>query len=205
MTRIALIDGPLVLGRHGCVAVMDPIGSAVADSPAGQHARAVAGAIQSRAPGVQIVSIPVFQGKLSARASDLVTALHLAADSGAAIIHCSLGLARDVVDVAKAVAALKGITVASAPARGDPVWPAALPQVLSVQGDARCGPGQWSVLSLPTADYGACPTANGIAGASIAAASLTGILAQQHISDPAEARAFLLREAAFHGRERRLA
>lgn len=207
MTRIALIDGPLAVGRSGCTALLDPSGEAVIESPAGQHAAAVAATIRAEAPEADILSIPVFHGKLSARIADLVSALELAADSDAAIVHCSLGLARDDAGVARAVAALAGrIVIASAPARGAPVWPAALPRVFSVQGDARCGAGQWSVLKLPAADYGACPRAGngaGIAGASIAAAHMTGILAHRAPATEDAARAWLSASAAFHGRERR--
>ncbi|WP_425101826.1 subtilisin-like serine protease QhpE [Tropicibacter sp. S64] len=209
MTRIALIDGPLPPGQFGCTTLLDPENTAVVDSSAGHHASALAAAIHSAAPDAEILSIPVFKGGLSARVSDLVTALRIAADIGAEITHCSLGLGRNDPDVAAAIAALQGrIIVASAPARGDPVWPAALPAVLSVQGDARCGPGQWSVLDLPTADYGACPhpdPTHGIAGASLAAARLTGLLAGQALTTETEARHWLRSAAAWYGRERRTA
>lgn len=208
MIRVALIDGPLPVGQAGCEALLGRGSEAVIDSPAGRHVAAVAAAIRAGAPGAAILSIPVFMGGLSARVTDLIEALRLAADSGAGIVHCSLGLARNDARVAAAIGALSGrVVVASAPARGDPVWPAALPEVLSVQGDARCGPGQWSVLDLPTADFGACPMLGGeggIAGASIAAAHLTGILAARGLTDGHAARALLRAEAAFHGRERRV-
>lgn len=204
MRLVALIDGPLPAEFEGCVGVIDPLLEAVTDSPAGQHASAVARAILSEAPEVRLLSIPVFKARLAARTSDLVTALEQAAESGAEIVHCSLGLARNDPAVAAAIEALgKRIVVASAPARGDPVWPAALATVISVQGDARCGPGEWSRLDLPTADYGACPASQGIAGASIAAAHLTGILAAQRVTTDQQARAFLNAGAAHVGRERR--
>lgn len=209
MTRIALIDGPLRPGASGCVALEDPWGGANAASPAGRHAAAVAAAITALAPDAEIISIPVFQGRLAARVQDLVLALETAARTGAAIVHCSLGLARNDAAVAAAIDALSGIiVVASAPARGAPVWPAALASVLSVQGDARCGARQWSHLGLPQADYGACPHSESdpaIAGASIAAAHLTGLLAGSGVAAPAAARDWLLRGAAHVGRERRTA
>lgn len=207
MTHIALIDGPLAPGQSGCAALLDPAGKAVFDSPASHHASALAEVIHARAPDVRITAIPVFHGKLTARVSDLVAALELAAESGAGIVHCSLGLARNDAGVARAIARLKGsIVIASAPARGAPVWPAALPRVFSVQGDARCGPGQWSVLNLPAVDYGACPhggTGAGLAGASIAAAHMTGILAHHAPGTEDAARTWLSASAAFYGRERR--
>lgn len=209
MTRIALIDGPLLPGSSLCVALEDPWGGAVAASPAGRHAAAVAAVITSLAPDAEIVSIPVFQGRLAARVQDLVLALDVAVGTGAEIVHCSLGLSRNDAQVAAAIGALSGaIVIASGPARGDPVWPAALPSVLSVQGDARCTATQWSHLGLPNADYGACPRSASdpaIAGASIAAAHLTGHLAASGLSAPAPARDWLLRGAAHVGRERRTA
>ncbi len=207
MTRIALIDGPLQVGEFGCTEIVDPDGLAVFQSPAGRHASAVAATIRAEAPSAEILSIPVFRGKLSARVQDLCTALDLARQSRAPIVHCSLGLARNDAAVASAVHALSGrIVVASAPARGDPVWPAALPEVFAVQGDARCAPGEWSVLDLPSADYGACPRPTGaghIAGASIAAARMTGILAARGELSADGARAWLHAAGSFYGRERR--
>lgn len=207
MTVVALIDGPLPPGESGCVSLLGM--EEAPDSPARRHATVLADAICAQAPQTTILSIPVFRGGLSARVSDLVEALRQAAESDAQIVHCSLGLPRNDPWVEAAIRALDDrIVVASAPARGDPVWPAALPSVISVQGDARCGPGQWSALALPTADFGACPHADnrfGIAGASVAAANLTGILAQADLSSPEPARHMLIAGAAFHGRERRLA
>ena len=207
MTLVALIDGPLAPGRYGCVGCLDPVGAPVFDSPAGQHASAVAATLLAEAPGAEILSIPVFRGRLTAGVPDLVAALALAAETDAAVVHCSLGLARDDPRVARAVDALSGrIVLASGPARGGPVWPAALPRVFSVQGDARCGPGEWSVLGLPTADYGACPRSEDggrIAGASIAAAHMTGILAARGDLAEDSARILLQEAAAFRGRERR--
>ena len=157
----------------------------------------------------RFISIPVFPGRLSATAVNLAEALTLAAGTPADIIHCSLGLARNDADVARAIEALDGrIVLSSAPARGEPVWPAAHASVIAVQGDARCRPGEWSCLALPSADYGACPygpAGTDAAGASIAAANLTGILAVRSILLPAQARALLNQQANYRGRERKSA
>ena len=190
MIRIALIDGPL---------------DAKPDTPATRHAAAVAATILSEAPTARIESHPVFRDRLATSAADLARALE-AADAD--IVHCSLGLPRADATIAQTVAKLiaKGrILVASAPARGAPVWPAALPGVISVQGDARCGPGQWSHLALPAATFGACPRSpRDLAGASFAAAHITGILAAKALTDPAQAAATLRAQATFTGPERRL-
>jgi hypothetical protein len=209
MTLIALIDGPLPPDHPAVAQLIDVRGGAVVDSPAGRHATAVAGAILAGAPGARFVNIAVFAGTLGASAADLAAALDTAAGTGAPIVHCSLGLPRDDGAIAGRVARICGagrIVVASAPARGGPVWPAALPDVISVQGDARCGPGQWSRLGLPTADYGACPRSaapSGIAGASVAAANLTSIIVGLGWSSPDTARHALDAGAAYRGRERR--
>lgn len=207
MMRVALIDGPLPADYPRCIAFRPGNVACVVDSPAGQHAAAIAHAIGSLAPDARLISIPVFPALLSARTADLVAALRRASESEADIVHCSLGFARYDAAVAQAVAALSGrIVVASAPARGGPVWPAALETVIAVQGDARCTVDQWSNLGLPGADYGACPSlaiSAEVAGASIAAAHLTGHIARKGVRSTTDARAFLDTQAAFVGRERR--
>lgn len=209
MRLVALIDGPLPPAHPALAGREDVIEGANADSPAGRHAAAMAAAILATAPATRIIGLAVFVGQLTTSAAALAAALERAAASEARIVHCSLGLPRPDEAVARAVAQLVAagrIIVASAPARGGPVWPAALPEVFSVQGDARCGPGQWSLLDLPTARYGASPRHDAkpeIAGASMAAAHLTGIIAASPWRDIADARAALDTKAAFRGRERR--
>ena len=209
MTVIALIDGPLSPDLACCDGVLEPAGAAFVDSPAGVHAASVAATILSVTTSARFISIPVFTGRLSATAANLAEALTLAAGTPADIIHCSLGLARNDADVARAIEALDGrIVLASAPARGGPVWPAAHASVIGVQGDARCRFGEWSCLALQSADYGACPygpAGSDAAGASIAAANLTGILAARSMRTPAQARALLDQQANYRGRERKSA
>lgn len=206
---IALIDGPLAPDHpafEGSLAMADEAAPA---SPGGRHAAAIAKAILAGAPGARFLSVPVFEARLVTDAATLAWALDAAA--GAALVHCSLGLARPDPEVGRAIDALLGagrVVVAAAPARGGPVWPAAQPGVVSVQGDARCGPGQWSLLDLPGAIFGACPRSAGepaLAGASVAAAHLTGLLARRLAgSSPAAALEALRAGACFVGRERRL-
>lgn len=209
MTLVALIDGPLASDHPALHARIDIPGVApVVDSPAGRHAAAMAAAITAGAPDARIVSIAVFAGSLAARADALGEALAAAADTEATLVHCSLGLSRYDPALAEQVSALlrTGRTlVAASAARGGPVWPAALPEVIAVQGDARCNAAQWSRLALPHADYGACPRLDAhapVAGASVAAAHLTGILARL-APPPENARQVLDAGATFHGREHR--
>jgi hypothetical protein len=177
-------------------------------TPGARHAAAIARAILAGCPGARFLSLPVFGARLVTDAPTLARAL--AAAGEADIAHCSLGLARPDAGIGGAVEALLAagrIVVAAAPARGGPAWPAACPGVVSVQGDARCGPGEWSLLDLPGVTFGACPRLEGepgVAGASVAAAHLTGLLAGLLAgSSPVAVIEALRCGARFVGRERR--
>ncbi|MFY2823820.1 subtilisin-like serine protease QhpE [Ruegeria sp. MALMAid1280] len=185
-STIALIDGPLptdfaALGRRE---ICCDIESCEADSTALRHATQMAHAILRNTPGAQIDNYVVFPGTLSTSVSSICNALDLVAQSDAMIVHCSFGLARDVPRLERSIRSITAAgktIVASAPARGGPVYPAFYRDVIAVQGDARCGPQEWSRLNLPHADFGACPSGADphIGGASIAAAHFSGLYAHQ--------------------------
>ncbi|MCX7644598.1 MAG: hypothetical protein N2Z62_04795 [Rhodobacteraceae bacterium] len=208
--RVALVDGPLAadhprVGRR--VVLRGAAAPGAAGSPAAVHAAALAGAVLARAPEAVIDSLVVFDGGLATDAASVAAALEAA--GGAQVVLCAFGLARDDPAIAAAAAALLAggaLVVAAAPARGGPVWHAALPGVIAVQGDARCAPGQWSHLA--EGRFGACPlAAEGVRGASAAAGHLAGHAARllaEGRSAPL-ARAALAAGAAFRGRERRMA
>lgn len=205
MTVVALIDGPLPACRHRH-SFCEPH-PAADRSPAARHASQMAAAILRNAPGVTIDSHVVFPGHLNTSVATICEALEHAAQSDARIVHCSFGIARNPPELAHAVAAVRAAgkwLVASAPARGAPVYPAGCDGVIAVQGDARCGPAQWSRLDLPQARFGACP--NGadpaIRGASVAAAHFTGLLVREYGAGRAD---LMPQTAAFQGRERILA
>lgn len=112
--------------------------------------------------------------------------------AGARIVNLSLGLTADrpILRQACADALARGaILVAAVPAIGATVFPAAYPGVLRVTGDARCRGDELAALADHRADIGACPwplgepapadTRPGVAGASVAAARVTGLLARQ--------------------------
>jgi hypothetical protein len=211
MPVIALIDGPLPPDTFGLQAqewLVDPPPTA-ADSPAAHHAAALAAAIRANAPDAGLLSLVVFAGRLACRARTIAQALDRIA--WAEIALCAFGMRTPDADVARAVAELQGrgtLLVAAAPARGDPVYPAALPGVVSVQGDARCGPGDWSHLALPTAAFGACPSSvhpGMTGGSSLAAAHFAGHLAARLVRarDPGAVLSAMRREARHVGRERR--
>lgn len=208
--RIALIDGPL-----------DPADPKVLHAERlrdgdGPHARAHAAAMRAAAlagcPGARLLSLGVFGAGLSTDAATVAAALDRAAALGAEVALCAFGMGRRDEAIAAACARLLAAgtaVVAAAPARGGPCWPAALPGVVSVQGDARCGPGDWSALGPPAPDWGACPVApghEGAAGSSTAAAHFAGLLAaRMAVNRRAAALDALRRSATFQGRERRSA
>ncbi|MOA36453.1 Subtilisin NAT precursor [compost metagenome] len=127
-----------------------------------------------------------------------------------ALINLSLGLRHDrpLLRAACQRALDAGIVLcAASPAQGEAVYPASYPGVLRISGDARCAPGQWSWLGSAQADFGAPVTAGGLAGASLACATLSGQIARYLQAHPGSDRAALLdhlrRGAAFMGAERR--
>ncbi len=208
---IALIDGPLA-DDHPALKQRIALAEGAAHPAAGRHAEALAAAMMLAAPDVQIVNLQIFGAQLATSAAQLVQALRLAAEQQTHIVHCSFGLTRKDEEMASAVTELQDLgasLVAAAPARGAATYPAALPGVLSVQGDARCRADEWSHLDLPTALFGAhalSMTSPEIRGASVAAAYLSGFLAARlgDGSSRGAAVAALRQEARFQGRERRL-
>jgi hypothetical protein len=201
--RLALIDGPLAAG-HPALGRQVFLRDAPAESPAGTHAAALAAAVLAHAPEAVIDNVVVFDGRLATDAATVARALEAAL--GAALVLCAFGLSRDDPAIRAAVAGcLDGgaLVVAAAPARGPASYPAALPGVVAVQGDARCGPDQWSVLT--PGRFGACPQAGPeVRGASAAAGHLAGHLARM-LHARAGAVAAIEAGAAFRGPERRLA
>ena len=209
MTVIALLDGPLPDGhpsRRRSVAFCD-LHPDVRHSPAAQHACQMAAAIRQSAPDALLESYVIFPGRLATSVSIVCEALREAARSDADIVHCSFGIARNAAELADVVASILASgkrIVASAPARGEAVYPALYDGVISVQGDARCGPGEWSWLNLPHARFGACAAAakSTIHGASTAAAHFTGLLAGAMQSGREDE---MQQAATYRGRERILA
>jgi hypothetical protein len=145
------------------------------------HAGAVAQAVLASAPDARFAVAQVFFDRLVTTAAQAAAGLDWLVGEGAAVVNMSFGLAanRAVLREACARATTRGIIlVASAPARGDPVFPAAYPDVIRVTGDARCAPGELSALDGPRADFGAPVRAATAAGASIGAAHVTGEIAR---------------------------
>ncbi|MBD1544921.1 hypothetical protein [Roseibium aggregatum] len=210
MIRIGLIDGALPADFPGLIAqarLFDPDGSPAAE----HHAGAMAATIRAQAGEVHFVNAVVFPGRLSTSAQTVCDALEWLAEDPPEIVLCSFGMARSSVELTartKALLQAGSLVVASAPARGDPVFPAAIGGVLSVQGDARCQPGDLSRLDLPQATFGACPIATDhpdIRGASAAAAHMAGLLAKNWQGSAADTQDALKTAFRYRGRERRSA
>jgi len=165
----------------------------------------------------------VFWGQMPASAAAVAAALDWAVAGGANLIHMSLGLAADRAVLAGAVSRAVSagcVVVASAPARGGVVYPAAYRGVIRGTGDARCGTGELSCLG--PGFFGGCPrwvtggTEEGVAGAgggggvvgvgagaSVGAAWVTrSILSEPTRRNASEVIDLLTKKASYRGRER---
>jgi hypothetical protein len=179
------------------------------------HGAMLADIILRLAPSTRLLDAQVFRQAGPAAPAIIAAGVDWLVANGARVINLSLGLREDrpVLRDACTRAVEQGILlVAATPARGGPVYPAAYPGVLRVCGDARCGPGEWSLLPEGPTHLGACPrpfSAIGqcVGGASIATAHVTGLLAAHLAGHPLATQADLLRYletgGRFHGRERR--
>jgi hypothetical protein len=189
------------------------VAATAATSDALGHASAVAGVVHAACPDACLIIAQIFFDRLVTTAAQAAAGLDWLVEQEAAIVNMSFGLAADraVLREACARAVTRGVVlVASAPARGDPVFPAAYPQVIRVTGDARCAAGELSALDGPRADFGApVRAADGGAGASIGAAHVTAEIARYLAAggDPqlGAVRSHLRGQCRYFGPERRTA
>ncbi len=190
-------------------------GEANAD-PSGHGTQICRLIVQATSAGGQQPGLLVAQVFSAAKSSpaQLAAAIAWLVDAGAAVINLSVGLrtAASELRLACERAASAGVVlVASAPARGAPVYPAAYPQCIAVCGDARCTVDEISSLAGGNADFGAHPFAvpgdAASGGASFAAARLSARVAQLLAvgTRPQELLATLRAQARYHGAERRQA
>ena len=178
------------------------------------HGTETVGIILKAEPPSQVLVAQVFDEALTTSAARVAAALDWLAGEGARVINMSLGLGhdREVLRLACAHAHDAGaIVVASAPARGGPVYPAAYDRVVAVTGDARCALGEVSDLLGVQADfgtYGGEPSGQRArAGASIASAQFTALaaayLAEHENADVDALKAHFRAQADYRGPERR--
>lgn len=208
MIRVGLVDTGIAPALAKSVgAAKSFTGTPLAEDVHG-HGTTVAGIVLHYAPHARLLDAQAFGPSARAEAAAVAAGLRWLIAERARLVNLSLGLLddRDVLRAAVAEALARGLTlIASTPARGGSVYPAAYPGVLRVTGDARCAPGEVSALGGEPADYGACPRhLDGTpGGASLAAAHVTGLLARDLNSPDADPGAILGCAARFHGRERR--
>jgi hypothetical protein len=177
-----------------------------APDPTG-HGSRIAELLTSDDAPVELLLAQVFLSAVPASAAAVAAAVDWAVSGGAHLIHLSLGIAADrsVLRAAVARAIDSGIVVVAAmPARGKGVYPAGYPSVIGGTGDARCGPGDISVLGSRL--FGGCAaTARGArGGASVGAAWVSKAISRQPAGTRCAAAIEALREMACHiGPERR--
>jgi hypothetical protein len=173
------------------------------------HGTAIAALIAS--PTIDLLDARIFDRALRTSAVRAAAAIDWLVEQRVGVINLSIGLRedRDVLRDACARAVASGVlVVASAPARGAPVFPASYPGIVRATGDARCKPGEISWLDGPTADFGGCVRADddAIRGASVGCANVTAAIAAWLARNPhsvnEDALEALRRSAKYQGAER---
>lgn len=216
MIRIGVLDSGIG-GTAGAAVV------ARADFPAGArapdevrdalgHGSAIAAIIAAAVPGCALLDARIFHAQLRCSPAQAAAGIDWLVAEGAQLINLSLGLrSADAVLQAACERALGAgvVLVASAPARGEPVYPAAWTGVIRATGDARCARGEISWLATAQADFGGHVRSpdERVAGASIGCAHVSAAGAALLARDPANAAELprLLAESArYRGPERRL-
>jgi len=229
--RVALIDScggwP---GALGAAAFISDGGRVVRREPGADPsghgsrlAQLIVGRAGAVADAVELLLAQVFLNAQPATGAAVAAAIDWAVSEGADLIHMSLGLEADRAVLAEAVGRAVDqdcIIVASVPARGPPVYPAAYPRVIRATGDARCAAGELSYLAPWF--FGGCPRfegqgqgqghgqaaagsdSRGGRGASVGAAWVTrSILGTGNLRGADEVVAALTAGAHYRGPERR--
>lgn len=176
------------------------------------HGSQIARLLLAQGGDIGLLIAGVFAGAQTSSPARVAAAIAWLVASGAVLINLSVGIRRADAGLRRAcerAAAAGVILVASAPARGAPVYPAAYPQCIAVSGDARCAEGEISWLGGANADFGAYPfTIPGDAhngGASYAAAHLSARIAclLRQGTAPDAMQQTLRAQCRYHGPERR--
>jgi len=152
--RVALIDSG-VNAQHSHVGfVAGGVGFSLAADGAVQqtdnyedrlgHGTALAGILRAKAPQVELYAVKIFADRLAVSIAVLAAALQWAVDQRMQLINLSLGTTNpDHRDRLAAIVTQAGaagtLLVASSPPGQAEVLPAALPGVIGVAGDDRCG------------------------------------------------------------------
>ncbi|WP_017939069.1 subtilisin-like serine protease QhpE [Zestomonas thermotolerans] len=162
--RVGIIDSGVSESLYSYVLESRRFSELPGDDPAQPdslgHGDRLARLILAHCPEAELLIAQVFHGDNRAPVARIAAALDWLVARGAQIVNLSFGLARPSQRLTEACqrAARRGVLlVASAPACGGPVYPAALPECLAVTGDARCAAGELAWLGQPHAELGACP------------------------------------------------
>ena len=124
------------------------------------HGTTVAGIILYHAPDVVLYNAQVFDARGVTSPASVAAALDWLTEEKVDVINMSLGLLHDREILSEACASALSrdvVLIASSPAQGGAVFPAAYPGVIRATGDARCDLGEISFLDNRQADFGACP------------------------------------------------
>lgn len=215
--RIGIVDGPLAPALSGAVEAVARFGGSDAAAQPGRaglaHGTHVARLVLEGFPTARLLSAQVFHDGLDASVADVAQAIAWLAAQRVDVINLSFGLRSrsPALEAACRQAHEAGVLlVASAPARGGAVYPAAFGSCMAVSGDARCRAGEVSWLGLQGVDFGTHPflerdSAASGGGASYAAARFSGLVgALLARGVPAsEVRSQLYARAAWVGPEKR--
>jgi hypothetical protein len=160
--RVALIDScghwPGAADAAAFVSAGEKVERRATVADRSGHGSRIAQVLLGDSHGVELLLGQVFLSETPASAACVAAAIDWAGARGAELIHMSLGLGADRAVLAGAVRraiASSCMIVASMPARGAPVYPAAYPDVIRATGDARCAPGEISCLG--PSFFGGCP------------------------------------------------
>ncbi|MDY0057126.1 MAG: S8 family serine peptidase [Methyloversatilis sp.] len=209
--RVGLIDGALDLSQG------DAVYAAFGDEPLRAdergHGSQIARCVLAHAPQARLAVAQVFGRSRETTVDAVLDGLYWLIGQGVQLINMSFGMPAASPRLAQACrdAADAGVVlVASAPARGAPVYPAAFAHCIAVTGDARCAPGDVTWLATAAADFGTHPLIEPGhpergGGASIATARMSGLVAAmlQAGVAPGELSTRLQRAAIHVGPERR--
>jgi Subtilase family len=213
---VGVVDSGVTAGFSGLIASrrFDAGDGAQAVDDRIGHGTAIAHLLREHGGGPGLLVAQVFAQTQRCSPERVTAALEWLVERGAALINLSVGLReasaclRGACERAEAAGVM---LVASAPARGAPVYPAAYAQCIAVSGDARCADDEISWLGSANADFGAhpflVPGDSRSGGASYAAARVSGRIVRL-LADgtPAKAIAAALQtQCRYHGPERRRA
>ncbi|WP_432695646.1 subtilisin-like serine protease QhpE [Marinobacterium sp. YM272] len=216
--RIGVVDSGVPEPRAGYDAAFvirdAALWQAEADPDHLGHGTRVAEVIHHMLPEAEIFSAQVFMERLATTATQVAAAIDWLVEQEVNLINLSLGLRYDRAPLRDAChrALKRGVLVsASAPARGDAVYPSAYPGVFRMTGDARCGRDEIAHLETAFADFGGCVLPvdenRDYSGASLGCAHMSGHLGRYLIQTDrprlSAARAWLIEQAVYQGPERR--